>query len=109
MNVEIVGTNLGTSAALIEHTRRTVRSALERFGQRIKRVIVRLSDRNGHRGGPDKRCRVDLVMHKLGSVHVEAVGFDAYAVVDEATGKLRNVANRRLERVQQRRNQPALG
>lgn len=109
MNVEIVGTNLGTSAALIEHTRRTVRSALERFGQRIKRVIVRLSDRNGHRGGPDKRCRLDLVMHKLGSVHVEAVGFDVYAVVDEATGKLRNVANRRLERVQQRRNQPTLG
>lgn len=33
-------------------------TALGRLGQRLRRVDVYLTDVNGPRGGPDKRCRI---------------------------------------------------
>ena len=36
--------------------------ALGRFGRRVERVLVRVEDTNGPKGGIDKRCRVAVVM-----------------------------------------------
>ncbi|WP_393937863.1 hypothetical protein [Piscinibacter sakaiensis] len=47
-------------APLRERIERRVRFVLRRKLWRLSRAEIRLSDVNGPRGGPDKRCRVEL-------------------------------------------------
>jgi ribosomal subunit interface protein len=103
MRVEIVGTNVTTSPAFVEHTTDRLQSTLERFDRHVDRCTVRLSDRNGSRGGEDKVCRIVLVLHRVGTIEVQTHGRDAYAVVDRAVLKLKQAATKRLERRQERR------
>lgn len=52
--------NLPGSKALAERTERELRSALERFAERITRLEVHLSDVNSDKGGEnDKRCLIE--------------------------------------------------
>lgn len=103
MRIDITGTSLATSPALIEHTEQRLRAALDRFGRRVKRVSVRFSDLNGGRGGEDKVCSLAVTLHRLGTTEVESLGSDAYAVVDRAAAKMKLVLSRKLERWQERR------
>ena len=61
MRIDIQGRGFPLTAALLDHTEQRLRFALTRTSARIKRVVVRLGDRNGPRGGEDKFCRMRCI------------------------------------------------
>ncbi len=98
MRIDIQALGFSLTAPLLDHTRRRLRFALTRAGDRIKRVEVRLGDTNGPRGGTDKFCRMQVYIEHAPPVLIEDVGADLYAVIDRAAARAgRNVA-KRLER-----------
>lgn len=110
MRIDIQGQEFRLTAALLEHTERRLRFALTRTSGRIKRVVVRLGDANGPRGGEDKFCRIEVVLDDAPVVLIEDAGPDLYAVIDRAAERAgRNVAkrvNRRHEDIRPTRSEP---
>ena len=51
----------------------TVRDFLNRFGDRITRVEVHMSDANGGKGGDDKRCLLEARLANLQPIAVPAL------------------------------------
>ena len=101
MRIDVQALGFSLTAPLLDHTRRRLRFALARAGDRIKRVEVRLGDTNGPRGGADKFCRMRVVLEHAPSVLIEDIGADLYAVIGRAAERTgRNVA-RRVARLHQ--------
>lgn len=93
MRIEIQALGFPLAAALLEHTERRLSFALTRTSDRIKRVVVRLGDTNGPRGGEDKFCKIQVVLEHAPPVLIEDTGADLYAVINRAAERAgRNVA-----------------
>jgi len=107
VRIGIQGLGFPLTASLLDHTKRRLRFALGRISTRIKRVVVRLGDCNGPRGGEGKFCRI---LEHAPPALIEDAGADLYAVIDRAAGRAgHNVANcldRRHEDVWPARPQP---
>jgi putative sigma-54 modulation protein len=98
MRFDIQSRGFPLTEPLIEHTERRLQFALVRATERIDRIVVRLGDSNGQRGGEDKFCRVKVVLAHAPPVLIEDAGADLYSVIDRASERAgRNVA-RFLER-----------
>ena len=94
MRIDIQGLGFPLTAALLDHTERRLRFAFTRSGDRIKRVVVRLGDTNGSRGGADKFCRMQVYLEHAPPVLIEDSGADLYAMIDRAAERAgRNVTN----------------
>jgi len=111
--IDLRSSNVSVSLALHEHIVRRLDFSVRRFAHRIERVVVRLADINGPRGGPDKRCRILAVLDGPETVVVEATDADAYAAVSQATMRLeervaRVLMRRRARPLARRRIGPAL-
>lgn len=87
------------TAALVDHTERRLRFALTRTSNRIKRVLVRLGDTNGPRGGQDKFCKIQVALEGAPSVVIEDAGADLYAVIDRAAERAGRIVAKRVERL----------
>jgi putative sigma-54 modulation protein len=62
MQIEIKTREFPLTDALRSHTERRLFYALSRLDEPIQRLVIRLSDINGPRGGVDKYCRLQLVL-----------------------------------------------
>ena len=71
MRIDIRGAGFRITAPLLDHTERRLRFALTRSSDRIKRVVVRLGDINGPRGGADKFCRMQVHIEHAPPVLIE--------------------------------------
>ena len=101
MRIDIQGRGLSLTAPLLDHTQRRLRFALTRTSDRIKRVVVRLGDTNGQRGGEDKYCKIRVVLEHAPPVLIEDAGAELYAVIDRAAERAgRNVA-KHIERLRE--------
>ena len=98
MRIQINKRNVEVNEALRAHVERRLGFAFGRFGERIARVIVRFSDTNGHRGGVDKRCQIDVDLRPAGSVRVEDTDADLSAAVDRAAERASRSLTRAIER-----------
>lgn len=101
MNLEIRGLNLQVTESLREHCERRLHFALGRFADRIRRVVVRVEDVNGHRGGVDQGCRLEVVLERGAPVHVESTARSLWAAVDDAAHRAAQAVTRELERERQ--------
>jgi putative sigma-54 modulation protein len=86
---------------LSAHLQRRLHFALGRIGNRVQRVMVRLSDLNGSRGGIDKRCRVQLQLPGQPDVVVEDTRSDLYAAIASAVERAARALDRRSGRLRQ--------
>ena len=95
MRIDIQGLGFMLTATLLDYTERRLRFALTRTSDRIRRVVVRLGDSNGPRGGEDKFCRMQVYLEHAPTVLIEDTGTDLYAVIDRVAERAgRNVAKR---------------
>ncbi len=101
MMIDMRSSNLPISEALREHILRRLDFAMRRVASRVSRVVVRLVDVNGPRGGPDKRCRIIAHLAPTGSIMVEATDADAYAATSQATNRLDDRITRALARLRE--------
>jgi hypothetical protein len=101
MRFSIVSRDRRLEPAQIEWLRRRADFALGRFGDRVRRVRVRLRDLNGPRGGLDQACGLDVLLTSGELVTVEAVRESmesaATAALDRMARRLRDQFNRRRE------------
>ena len=101
MRIDIQARGFSLTAPLLDHTQQRLRFALTRSGDGIKRVVVRLGDTNGPRGGEDKFCKIQVVLEHAPPILIEDTGADLYAVIDRAAERAgRNVA-KHVERLRE--------
>ena len=99
MNIDIQSLGFPITAALSDHARRRLRFVLTRRSDRIQRVVVRLGDENGPRGGIDKFCRIQVYLFDAPVAALEEVGPELYAVIDRATDRVGRVVVKHLDRL----------
>lgn len=87
---------------LRESVEATVSSALGRFGDRITRVEVHLSDVNADKGGRDTRCVMEARVAGLKPVTVDELADGPDEATREAAGKLQRALETRLGRLGRR-------
>ncbi len=102
MRVEIRSRGMDIGERLRDYSIRRVRFALGRYGTRIVRAVVFLTDLNGPRGGIDKQCRILLRLRPGREVTVEASDADLLAAVDRAADRARHALSRDIQRRQHR-------
>lgn len=99
MMVEVRSTNVPMSEALEGHVWKKIELASRRFADRIQKVVVRLADLNGPRGGEDKRCSISArLWTSAPTIVVEATDADAYVAVSQATARLHEKVARVIAR-----------
>ena len=98
MQIEIQARNFKLTKALHERVIRRLSFALSSRDNHIQRVIVRLSDINGPRGGKDKCCHIQVKLTQLSDVVIEDIELDLYAAIDRASDRAGRTVIRRLAR-----------
>jgi ribosome-associated translation inhibitor RaiA len=100
MHVEVRTDNqIDNTAELLAAVTAEVESGLARFARQITRVEVHLSDVNGPRGGPDKRCVLEARLASRQPTTVTQDGADVDDAVRGAVGKMERHLDRQLGRL----------
>lgn len=98
MKLEVIGQHITVTEAISTHIERRLRFALGRFGARIVRVVVTLTDLGEPRGGIGKQCRMVAAIVPQGEVVVEANDVEISSAIDRAAERLGRVLAHELER-----------
>ena len=98
MQIQIRARHVEVTESLRAHVERRLGFTLSRFGARIGRVTIQFSDTNGHRGGVDKRCQIDVGLRPSGRVRSEDTDADLGVAVNRATDRVARAVARVLER-----------
>ena len=91
---------------LREHIERRLTFALSRFGSRVSKTVVYLTDNNGPKGGIDKSCLIVVRLRGVGEVIAEVIDTDWPITVDRATTRIGHSVNRDLERQRELSREP---
>jgi putative sigma-54 modulation protein len=100
MQIDIKARDFSLTKALRNHAERRLRFALSCCDDHIQRLVIRLSDINGPRGGIDKRCHLQVVLTELPDVVVEDTEADLYVAIDRAADRARRTLLRKIDRRQ---------
>ena len=100
--IRILSTDL--TEALHSYVERRLHFSLGRFGRRVGRVRVRITDVNGLRGGVDKACYVSAeLLPSGGAVIQQAVDANLYAAIGRAVEGIGHLFARALGQYRERR------
>jgi len=98
MQIEIQARNFSTTQAMRAYIERRMGFALGTCYRHVMRILVRLSDINGPRGGNDKRCHLEVILPGQAPVVVEDTEADLYLAINRATSRAGRAVMRRLRR-----------
>lgn len=98
MQIDIQARSFSLTEALREHVTRRLSFALSTSDEHIQRVLVRLSDINGPRGGEDKQCHIQIVLAHQPDVVIEDIETNMYRAIDRAADRAGRTLGRRLSR-----------
>jgi ribosome-associated translation inhibitor RaiA len=101
VEVRIQGTDL--AEAIRRYAARRVRFALGRFAPRVGRVMVRVSDVNGARGGVDQCCHISVDFPPKGQVVMDQVDADLFIAIDRASARIGEALRREIQRTRETR------
>jgi len=102
MNIQIsTDKNITHNDLLTDHVESAVIGALGRFGERITRVEVRLSDQNSDKkeSDDDMRCVIEARLGGLQPIVVSHQTATVEQAIDGAAEKLENAIERKLGRL----------
>jgi ribosomal subunit interface protein len=100
VQINIQARHFSLTDALRSHAERRLRFALTCCDDHIQRIVMRLSDINGPRGGEDKRCHLRVVLACLPDVVIEDIEADLYVAIDRAADRAGRTLVRKLDRRQ---------
>lgn len=84
MDVQLLAQEFFLSPSLREHLERRLRSAFSHARDKVLRIVVRLRDLNGPRGGRDMVCQVSVTLPGHPEVVIREVQEDMYNAIDSA-------------------------
>ncbi|MDP2833849.1 MAG: HPF/RaiA family ribosome-associated protein [Pseudomonadota bacterium] len=106
MQMDIQSQGFSLTDGLRDYVMKRLAYGLNHGDETITRVIVRLSDINGPRGGEDKRCLIEVRLKTAPAVVIEDTEADLYVAIDRAAERAGRTLARRLAR--QREFVPAM-
>ena len=86
MQIEIQAQNFYLTRALRTQIEQRLEFALKTCYRHVKRIMVRLSDVNGPRGGKDKRCHLEVILPGQAVVVVKTEA-DLYDAINRAASR----------------------
>lgn len=98
MKIDLQARHFALTKALRNHVVRRLGFALSAGADQVQRVLVRLSDTNGPRGGSDKRCKIQLVLPRQADIVIEDTEENLYAAIDRAANRAGRTLRRRVTR-----------
>jgi ribosome-associated translation inhibitor RaiA len=90
------------SPALEEHINKQLQSVDRRFGERLTRIEVYLTDVNGPKGGLNKQCKLEARPRGGDPVMAELLHEDAYDAVSGAVKRLESVLSNHFGKLDRR-------
>jgi len=102
MQIDIQARHLSLTGSLRRYVERRLKFAMKRCDEHIQRLVIRLSDINGPRGGSDKQCHIQVVMAGMPDVVIEDTRTDIYAAIHRALDRAAQVVSRKINRRQKR-------
>ena len=100
MQIDIQTRGFSLTNALLGYSQRRVLGAMAYISGHVNRVVIRLSDINGPRGGADKCCHVQVALAGMPDVVVEDTEINMYTAIDRAIDRARRTAVRKVDRQQ---------
>ena len=101
LEVRIEGTD--AADAVRRYTARRMHFALGRFAARVGRIVVRISDVNGPRGGVDQCCHIRAELLPSGRVVLQQVDADLFTAIDRASERVVQAFRRDIQRTREAR------
>ena len=98
MQAELRIRNMDLADVLQGYTDRRLRFALSRFGDRVGRVVVTLSDFNGTDDRVVKSCHISAELKPFGRVAASETDPDLYMAIDRSAGRVGRLFALRLGR-----------
>ena len=99
MQLHIQARQFALTEAIRQHVEKRFRFAGSARFEQIRRVMVRLSDINGPRGGKDKRCHIQVVLAGQSDVVIEETQNNLYSAIDRAAQRAGRTVSRRLAKL----------
>ncbi|EXI65156.1 MAG: Dark-response protein 21 [Candidatus Accumulibacter adjunctus] len=98
MNLQIQSHDFALTEGLRQHVETRLACALNHGQEVVTRIVVRLADVNGPRGGEDKSCSIEVRIKGAPALVVEDTQSDLYVAVDRASGRIGRTLDRYLAR-----------
>lgn len=102
MQIDVQNRRFSLTRALRHHVERRLRFISHDRYDNIRRVLVRLSDINGPRGGDDKCCLIQVKLCGQPDVVIADTRSNFYTAIDRATARVGRAVTRRLSRQKHR-------
>jgi ribosome-associated translation inhibitor RaiA len=99
MQMDIQSSGFTLTGGMRDYLMKRLAYSLNHGTESITRLIVRLSDINGPRGGADKRCVIEMRLKASPAVVIEDTEADLYVAIDRATERAGHTLTRRLARL----------
>ncbi|WP_191602990.1 HPF/RaiA family ribosome-associated protein [Marinomonas algicola] len=100
MKIKVQTRHLALTSELKEYVKRRILFALDSRFDKIKRVIVTLSDINGPKGGEDMRCQVLVKLDGQKDIVIDHKQAHLRSAIDKAADKASRTVTKRIERLQ---------
>lgn len=100
MQIDIQARSFSLTDALQDYAIQKLKASLSCCDDHLQRVVMRLSDINGPRGGRDKHCHIQVVLAGLPDVIIEDTEEEMYSAIDLATERAGRAVNRKVEKQQ---------
>lgn len=100
MQIQIHAESFGLTDGLHDYIAKRLAYALSHGRDWVTRIVVRLSDVNGPRGGVDKRCGIEVRLKGDSTITIDDTQADLYVAIDRAAERTRRTLDRRIARRQ---------
>ncbi len=101
VEVRILGVDLEDTVRA--YAARRIHFALGRFASRVGRVVIRISDVNGIRGGVDKCCHISAELVPSGKIVVQKADTELFTAIDRAGERAGQALKREIQRLRDER------
>lgn len=98
MNMIIQTQGFKLTRSLELFTREQITRAMSHCSEKIDRVVVRLKDINGPKGGVDKYCSVEVKLANHPTTVVKKTSSDMYLNISKTTSRAARIALRQLKK-----------
>lgn len=101
MQLELIIRNADLARILRNYAERRLHFALSRFGDRVERVMVTISEQAETQPNAGRTCHISAEFKPFGQVAAEEADPDVYAAIDRAASRVGRLLGSRLERTQE--------
>ncbi|WP_305075322.1 HPF/RaiA family ribosome-associated protein [Propionivibrio sp.] len=98
MQIQIHSDDFALTEGLREHIVKRLAYSLNHGRDVISRVVVRLADVNGPRGGVDKCCGIEVRLKGASPIAIDDTQADLYVAIDRAAERTGRTLDRRIAR-----------